>query len=85
MATGLKLVINLFSLVGTFNGSAALVSEFPLLRASNGFWKQTKIVCTMRMVGATVQLRNKSQIFVHNNNVGTIVGTRLLKNNKKSP
>src|SRR5665647_2434840 len=54
MATSFKLVINLFSLVGTFNRSTTLVNEIPLLRASNGFRKQAKIIYTVRVVSASV-------------------------------
>ena len=54
MATGFKFVINFLSLIGTFDGSAALVNEIPFLRAPNGFRKQAKIVFTVGVVGATV-------------------------------
>jgi hypothetical protein len=44
------MVINLLSLIGTFNGCPAFVDGLPLLRSADSLGKETKVVAAMRVV-----------------------------------
>ncbi|MCY9668253.1 hypothetical protein M5X11_25570 [Paenibacillus alginolyticus] len=54
MSAGLELVVDLFPLVGTLDGSAAFVNQLPLFRISSGLGKKARVVAVVGVVGSTV-------------------------------
>ena len=54
MSTGFQLVVNLFSLIGAFNGCATAIDHRPFLRVTRSFGKQPRVVLCVGVVDPSV-------------------------------